>query len=55
MDSRQKINDAIKEVHYSQEKITQKNVAEAAKMHLQTVKKYWTEFKPMVKEINQMD
>ena len=52
MESRQKIKDAIKEVHYSQEKITQKNVAEAAKMHLQTVKKYWTEFKPMVKDMN---
>ena len=52
MESRQKIKDAIEEVHYAQEKITQKSVAEAAKIHLQTVKKYWTEYKSLVKELN---
>jgi hypothetical protein len=52
MESRQKIKDAIKEVYYAQEKITQKSVAEAAKMHLQTVKKYWTEYKSLVNELN---
>ena len=52
-ETRKKIADAIKELQYSHEKITQKKVAKAGGLSEPTVKNYWSENKSMVKEINQ--
>ena len=51
-DSRKKINDAIGIVNGRGKKVTQKNVAACAGMNVQTVKKYWNEFKSQVKDLN---
>ena len=52
-ETRKKIADAIKELQYSHEKITQKKVAKAGGLSEPTVKNYWSENKSLVKEINQ--
>jgi len=50
--SRQRISNAIDDIHRGGEKITQRKVAEVAGMGVQTVKKYWNEYKTQVKELN---
>jgi len=51
-DSKKKIKVAIEIVYGRGCKITQKSVANVAGMNVQTVKKYWKEYKLNVKELN---
>lgn len=51
--TKEKIADAIEEIHSCGEKVTQTKVAVLSGLNVQTVKKYWgNEFKPLVKELN---
>jgi len=50
--SHRKISDAIEALQKAGIKITQANVAKDYHIGKTTVKKYWSEFKPMVKEYN---
>lgn len=53
--TKEKIADAIEEVHNSGDKVTQTKVAAISGLNVQTVKKYWgNEFKPLVKELNHL-
>jgi hypothetical protein len=50
--NKDKIANAIKIVNARREKVTQMKVAEAAGMPVRTVKKYWSGYKLLVKEVN---
>jgi hypothetical protein len=50
-ESKKKIADAINQMRYN-EKITQKRVAKLSGLNPQTVKKYWSEYKADVKDLN---
>lgn len=53
--TKEKIADAIEEVHSCGEKVTQTKVAVLSGLNVQTVKKYWgSEFKPLVTELNHL-
>lgn len=49
MDSKNKIADAIEKLKSTNQKITQKKVADLSTLHLQTVKKYWKDYKSLAK------
>jgi len=49
-----KILDAIEELHNSEKKITQKQVVELSGLSVRTVKKYWGDYKEMVKYYNNL-
>jgi hypothetical protein len=50
--SRKKISDAIEDIQFYGKKITQKKVAKVSGLGLPTIKKYWKEFKEMVRQSN---
>jgi len=50
--SLKKIKDAIEIINGRGEKVTQMKVAVSAEMNVQTVKRYWIEFKSVVKDLN---
>lgn len=51
-ESRKKISDAIESIHANNEKIIQDRVIIDYKIGSTTVKKYWSEYKSLVKELN---
>ncbi len=53
--TKEKIADAIEKIHGCGEKVTQAKVSELINMNVQTVKKYWSEYKMMVQKINKMN
>ncbi|MFW5983452.1 MAG: BT4734/BF3469 family protein, partial [bacterium] len=51
-ETKRKIHDGIMQLAHNKKKVTQKEVSNLAGLGLSTVKKYWKEFKPMVKSNN---
>lgn len=51
-ETRKKIADAIEDIQFYKKKITQRKVAKVSGLGLPTVKKYWKEFKEMVRQSN---